>query len=427
VTILVIAAVLFIAFSIALLFAGGTIVPDIGKSLLTGSVIAFAVLGLQLHLDAKRRTEEKRQQFRFSVGFAENLKGLKPQYSLSGMYLSGKTLDNAELQGQDLTATNLQGASLRGANLNGAELIKANLYGAKMTGARIVGADLAHADLRATQLAAVKLDIPPHPADYRGAKVNSKTCWPEDFLAQVHYPPERGLRQALRRKATKVQGRTVVEADSDRSWGRACFLGDESISEDLGLYGPAKLGSVVHPDQTSQTVQQLAVTFGRSIGAILARLHGEEPMTVFGPEAPWTPIRLCAGAKRIPGRIGELTNQGFGFIAVDEPDELAKNTLVIRQPSGDPGQRYVVLLEEPLRAGARVTAVDEKPHGAQLLKFGLRSWVKRCHKRGGLGGSLAHARRRHRKEAKEALSGLPGAVDLEGAGSESILKGEMVG
>lgn len=351
---------------------------DIGKSLLTGSIVAFAVFALQLHLDGKRRSQEKQEQFRLSVGFAENLKGLEPEFSLEGMYLSGKTLDNAELSGEDLSAVNLQGSSLHEADLTGADLSDANLYGADLTDAVLLGTDLSGADLRGTQFTRATVDLPPDPSKLRGALVDSDTCWPEDTLANIHLPSSTKLRNALMRDESRFKGRTLIEASSSRAWGHACVVDDVNIWDALGLYAPRLDLDVVPADQMRQSVQRLAMTFGRSASSIFTRFDGGVSFSSFDAKAPSIPHRLCVGSMRISGRLGSLTPQGFALLVVRRPGQEPGEAMVIRQPEGSPGDPYKVGFGQPLEAGTSVTLMVEEPNGVELEKFMMRRHVQTC-------------------------------------------------
>jgi hypothetical protein len=365
--------------SVRLLNSGSKVRRDVGGSLLTGSIVAFAVFALQVHLDSQRRGEEGRDQFRLSVAFAQDLKELKPQFSLSGMYLSGKDMDNAELQQQDLSDANLQGASLRGADLEGANLTGANLYGANLRGSSIVDTDLTGADLRATRLGVKFMNLPPEPSDFRGTKVNAFTCWPDDFLANVHYPPESDLRKALTREPVKVHGRTIVERQSPRSWGRACVLEDENIWEDVFLYAPKHDLAVVRASELRRTVHELAVTFGRSASKIFARLDGGRPMRYFGQTAPSIQRRLCAGTSYIEARAGDLTKAGFGGLVVWPAGQSIDRAVAIPQPEDEPGSTYLVRFGHPLQAGTKISLTVEKPvTESKFGRFSLQRRVRAC-------------------------------------------------
>jgi len=350
---------------------------EIGKSVLTGSIVAFAVLLLQLHLDSERRADEKEEQFRFSVSFAENLNGLKPDYPLAHMYLSGKSLNGAELQNQDLVGANLQGASLRGAHLEDADLGDANLFGADMTGAHLIGATFKNADLRGANFNQAEMAIQPGRADFGGAKVNAETCWPMDVAANIHLLPE--SQDALVRSPVKVHGQTQVEAESERSWGRACVVDDENLTEDLDLYSHGHIKATIAGDELRQTAHRLAVTFGRDTDSILARFKHGRPMSEFGPTAPALQPRVCDGARRLTMRAATFGNHQFGVLVVHRPDQPLDSTVLIRHPLGHYIVRaYTILFKKPLPQGSMLTLVAERPEGRKFARFVARRRVRRC-------------------------------------------------
>jgi len=351
---------------------------DIGKSLLTGSIVAFAIFALQFQLESERRDEEKEEQFRFSVGFAQDLTGLNPEFSLAGMYLSGKSLNKAELAGEELRETNLQGASLKGADMRGATLDRANLFGANLAGALTAKASFRHADLRGTRMHLASITLPVRPEDFVGARVNAKTCWPDDFLAELHSPEFARLRHVLRRDESRIHGRTLVGAGSDRAYGRACGLADENIWDSLGLYGSSNEVDVVGAEDLRQTAHGLAVTFGRSVPDLLSRFAGAKPMRMLGPAAPLIQPRFCAGARRIVAHFAGLTGQGSAGWLVKRPDQEPGKTLLIREPDGEPQDSYTILFQSGLAAGTTLTLIVEEPNRTED-PYRLRRQVRRCH------------------------------------------------
>ncbi len=351
---------------------------DVGKSLLTGSIVAFAIFALQFHLETERHEKEKKEQFRFSVGFAKDLTGFDPEFSLAGMYLSGKSLNKAELAGEELQDTNLQGASLKGADLRGAILDGANLYGANLAGALTYEASFRRADLRGAKLHLSSVTLPVQPAAFAGARVNARTCWPDDFLAELHSPGFSKLRHALHRDESRIHGRTLVGAESDRAYGRACGLADENIWDSLGLYGSGAEVEVVAAEDLRQTVHGLAVTFGRSVPDLLSRFTGAKPMRMLGSAAPRIQPRFCAGARRIVAHFAGLTAQGSAGWLVRRPDQEPGRILLIREPDGESGDSYTILFHSPLPAGTTLTLVVEEPNRTED-PYSLRRQVRRCH------------------------------------------------
>lgn len=113
---------------------------DLGLALMTGALIAFSVLLLQLLFDLRmadtdRKRSDREDQANFQLFVTR-------QSNLAGVELSGKRMDGFFLQGK-----NLSGANLSFANLRGAVLRHSNLVGAKLRGADLTEADLVHANL----------------------------------------------------------------------------------------------------------------------------------------------------------------------------------------------------------------------------------------------------------------------------------------
>jgi uncharacterized protein YjbI with pentapeptide repeats len=133
---------------------------DLGVALMTGALIAFAVLALQLliqvrsQMDANdRQNEAERQSLLLVLGRSQNLSGLDLHAKdLSGAYLNAKILSQADLvkanmENASLQDANLVAADLQGANLHNAHLERADLRHADFTGARLTGAKLNNVNL----------------------------------------------------------------------------------------------------------------------------------------------------------------------------------------------------------------------------------------------------------------------------------------
>ncbi len=373
-------AVVVAAISLLLIFrCKDPDVKDIGKSLLTGSVVALAVLFLQFHFESERHEQEKEEQFRFSVGFAKDLTGLDPEFSLAGMYLSGKSLNKAELAGEDLRDTNLQGATLKGADLRGATLDGANLFGANLAGARTKKASFRRADLRGAKLHLTHIKLSPRAEEFRGARVNAKTCWPDEFLARLHSPESSDLRRAMSRDESRIRGRILVGRESERAFGRACGLADENIWDGLRWYGSGPDVSIVGTEDLRQTAHGLAVTFGRSVSDLLSRFTGAEPMRTLDSKPPEIQPRFCAGTRRIEAHITELNPDGSAGWLVRRPGQEPGRTLLIREPDGEPGDPYTIRFDSPLPAGTTLTLIVEEP--STEVPYTLRRQVRTCHAR----------------------------------------------
>jgi uncharacterized protein YjbI with pentapeptide repeats len=132
---------------------------DLGLALMTGALIAFAVLLVQVLIDFRTRQEDQRRQdasehqsLQLSVG-PPNLSGIDlSKADLSRFYLGGKKLLDANLAGANLNHAILTGARLMRADLTGANLASADLSRARLNGARLDGANLRDAVLYGADL-----------------------------------------------------------------------------------------------------------------------------------------------------------------------------------------------------------------------------------------------------------------------------------
>lgn len=184
---------------------------DLGVALMTGTIVAFAVLLVQVLFDLRlaqledarraqqdHRTEILRQQadrqdLQLTFGLRRDLSGIDlRRRDLRGFYLSRKVLRDAQLVGArldaaflseaDLTAADLRRARLPRAVLDDALLDEALLTGADLSNASLVGAklreaDLSQADLRGASFDGARLtDVA-----LGGARYDVTTTWPKDF------------------------------------------------------------------------------------------------------------------------------------------------------------------------------------------------------------------------------------------------------
>ncbi len=94
---------------------------------------------------------------------------------LSCAYLGGTDLSQAWLEEASLWKSQLQGAELYGAQMNRADLWKARLVEADLRWARMEGANLRGADFRLASLAGYNVVAPAQGADFRGAKVLTRS------------------------------------------------------------------------------------------------------------------------------------------------------------------------------------------------------------------------------------------------------------
>jgi uncharacterized protein YjbI with pentapeptide repeats len=181
---------------------------DLGVALMTGTLVAFAVLAVQIlfelrldRLEKERqvaqdarneilRRQAEHQSLGLAVGLQHNLTGIDLRgRDLSGLFLGRKRLKDAQLAESNLEGAFLAGSNLVGANLQSARLphailddtlleaailTGADLRGARLRGARMEDADLSQADLRG----AVLTDAVLAGAAIGGARYDSLTKWP---------------------------------------------------------------------------------------------------------------------------------------------------------------------------------------------------------------------------------------------------------
>jgi uncharacterized protein YjbI with pentapeptide repeats len=138
---------------------------DLGVALMTGALIAFAVLGVQLLIqirsqrDANAREDQAdRAALILQLGRASNLSDLDLQnQNLSTAYLKEKDLSGANLSRTSMARASLQGSKLVGANLTGANFDKAQLQRADLRYAALGGASFVEANLAGANLDAATL------------------------------------------------------------------------------------------------------------------------------------------------------------------------------------------------------------------------------------------------------------------------------
>ena len=175
----------------------------VGAAVLTGAVVSFAILLLQVVMEARldeieqrrlaeRSLQDLRQQVASSQGRAGSPSGLEGfdfhvgnADDLSGFYFVGKILSGADFRGLTLNGANFTGADLSRAlldraKLHDAEFIAAKLENTFLTDAELTGADLTSACLRLAHLAGANLtgaDL--SDADLSDAEYDAKTVWPD--------------------------------------------------------------------------------------------------------------------------------------------------------------------------------------------------------------------------------------------------------
>lgn len=195
---------------------------DLGVALLTGALVAFTVLALQLFFElrfselenereaerarlelgrqAERERSDRELSMRLAISSQKELSGMKlVGEDLSGFYFGGKDLTwaqmqeiklvgavldevdlaNADLSRGDLTGAYLRGATLRrailvGATLNGAQATATDFTDADLRGASLLDADLSDAKLQGANLVRARIT-----ADVLGGiEYNAQTKWP---------------------------------------------------------------------------------------------------------------------------------------------------------------------------------------------------------------------------------------------------------
>jgi uncharacterized protein YjbI with pentapeptide repeats len=127
---------------------------NLGAALLSGTLIAVAVFGVQWSAEEQRRRIAERQGIQLTIGFQHDLTGIDLSGAdLSRFYLRGKILEHANLEGTNLESATLSAANLNDANLQGADLSfaivdKGHLESTDLTGANLTYTILTDADLR---------------------------------------------------------------------------------------------------------------------------------------------------------------------------------------------------------------------------------------------------------------------------------------
>jgi uncharacterized protein YjbI with pentapeptide repeats len=181
---------------------------ELGIRLLTGALVAVAILGLQVFFDQRlssiedrRRADDQarnqrideeaaRQNLRLTIGIQKNLTNIDLRgRDLASLYLGGKNLAhaqlgmtnlrNAVLAWADLTDAELQGAHLEGAHLDNAHLAdarlpKAHLQNAVLSRAKLFDTDFSYADLRGADLETALN----RGSSFSGARYDARTKWP---------------------------------------------------------------------------------------------------------------------------------------------------------------------------------------------------------------------------------------------------------
>lgn len=172
---------------------------DLGLALMTGALIAFSVLLLQLlfdlrlaDADAQRIARAEQQSFLDSVSREENLAGVDFSgkdmhgFFLQGKDFSGANLHEADLSSADLRLTKLVGTDMRGAKLEKALLDSADLHEAKLQDVEAPDASFYFANLEGARLVRANLRganfrIATARADFRGADLTGVDMYNADL------------------------------------------------------------------------------------------------------------------------------------------------------------------------------------------------------------------------------------------------------
>jgi uncharacterized protein YjbI with pentapeptide repeats len=183
---------------------------NLGVGLLTGAIVALAVLTLQVAFDLRvasiedRRREEQaardatlraqsaRENLQLTVGLRQILDDIDLRSrNLVEFYFGGRSMRRAQLGGANLNRAVLAGADLREADLfettarevtfaradlRGASFILADLRGATLEGALLHEAEFAQADLRGADLSST---LGAGTADFSDAMYDRDTGWPD--------------------------------------------------------------------------------------------------------------------------------------------------------------------------------------------------------------------------------------------------------
>jgi uncharacterized protein YjbI with pentapeptide repeats len=166
---------------------------ELGLALLTGALIGFSILVVQVLFDqrissieGRRARQAEQQSLQLAIGQNEDISGIDlAGAKLTGLYLGRKQMNGARLVGADLDRAVLDRAVLRRADLyrvdlNGATAKEADLSGANIANANLAGVDLRGAKLpgatlRGATLPGAMLSLADASADLRGADLERAT------------------------------------------------------------------------------------------------------------------------------------------------------------------------------------------------------------------------------------------------------------
>lgn len=206
---------------------------DLGVALMTGALIAFAVLTIQVLIernnrarDEARRVADAQQSFELTLSLQKDLTGIRlERKDLRGFYLYGKILKKAVL-----VSTDLRSATLSWANLSDARMHSARLGGAIMNNATLTRAKLDNANLEAAILTEARM---------LGASLAGATIVDAD-LSSVFLPF--GDLKGAHLEGASLAGATLTGAD----------MSNASVDEDTSFAGAVYDKTTVWPEGVNQ-------------------------------------------------------------------------------------------------------------------------------------------------------------------------------
>ena len=276
---------------------------DLGVALMTGALVAFAVLAVQLMIQIRSQRDANAREDQ--ADRAAFLVQLARSSDLYGFDLRGKDLSNASLNRKDLSGANLSQTSLVSASLQDSKLFEANLKGASLDRAQLQRADLRYADLGGASLAR---------ANFNGANLDLATFTAGVDLTEVDL--SNASARADLRKAVFARA-TLVGARLDRAnLQGADFTGAEM--EGVDLRGADLRGANLLE----------AVDLDRARDASLATFDRDTrwPRTFFWPPFTATrPPRCRKAICTLPNSPAELSDLSPGLIGMREKLVRAAN------------------------------------------------------------------------------------------------------
>lgn len=245
---------------------------DLGLALMSGAVIAFAVLGVQIMFDIRNQQAADESQ---ATADKQNLQfQVARQQDLSSIALAGQDLSGFYLPGKNMTESNLAGVIATGAIVNRTDLSRANLTDADFTGAQLRGARLLEAEgpriiLKDTDLRGATLERANLPnADLTGARLDFAQVGAEleDATLVEAEMPAADLRGADLRDATltradmdlaRLQGVDMRGASLDGAKLKWAVYDAETVWPDGFKVDPCQLGDTCRYQADGKDVTRL--------------------------------------------------------------------------------------------------------------------------------------------------------------------------